>query len=514
VAEFLQLHARPIGKASMFSDERASELMDQIMEMSMKRCALMVSTLLALAGLVQAQPAIPPATFPATASQPATQPDMAGNRVRTLEVDGNARTYLVHLPPKFDGKKPAPVVLIFHGAWANAAIQAAFSGMSKKADIAGFVAVYPNGLGGTFNAWAKPSATGRPADDVKFVSRLLDDLATFINVDAKRVYATGMSNGGMMCYRLAAELSDRIAAVAPVAGTLCIDKPSPTRPVPVIHFHGTADTLVPFNGPDQRTPKFLNFKSVEDTVRTWVDLNGCPEKPETTNLSDTAKDGTTVTRKVYGPGKDGAEVILYVIEGGGHTWPGQNPIVGFLGKSTGDIVANDLIWEFFQKHPMKAAPAGASAGGEAFEAKCQRAADGVKITVEDGRAIFTVTSPAGIGKATIDCKGVQWPKQIVLRLQLRGLESLEVSCGDAAVSAAVSSHGDFATRQHLLKNGKEGSPLTKDSPYWLAVRMLDASGKSAKGLPGKDGCFEVTIPKAFLDEKPKTMKLSWIDFYR
>ena len=294
-----------------------------------------------------------PASNPTTTSQPASQPDAPGDHVRTLELDGNTRTYIVHVPPKYDAKKPTPVLVNIHGALASAQIQAIFSGMNRKADTAGFVVVYPNGMGTTFNAWAKPASTGRPADDVKFVAKILDDVATVINVDSKRVYATGMSNGGMMCYRLAAELSDRIAAIAPVAGTLCIDKPSPKRPVPVIHFHGTADTLVPFNGPDQRTPKFITMKSVEDTVLTWVKLDGCPEKPETTKLDDTAKDGTTVTRKVYGPGKDGAEVVLYVIEGGGHTWPGQSTIFGFLGKSTKNIVANDLIWEFFEKHPMK-----------------------------------------------------------------------------------------------------------------------------------------------------------------
>jgi polyhydroxybutyrate depolymerase len=158
----------------------------------------------------------------------------------------------------------------------------------------------------------------------------------------------------MMVYRLAAELSDRIAAIAPVSGTLCVEQPNPKRPVPVIHFHGAADTIVPFNGPNGRTPRFLKFQSVDSTVRTWAKLDGCPEEPKITKLPDTAKDGTTVTRKVYGPGKEGAEVVLYVIEGGGHTWPGQEPMVGFLGKSTKNISANDLIWEFFQKHPMKA----------------------------------------------------------------------------------------------------------------------------------------------------------------
>jgi polyhydroxybutyrate depolymerase len=174
-----------------------------------------------------------------------------------------------------------------------------------------------------------------------------------VNVDPKRVYATGMSNGGMMCYRLAAELSDRIAAIAPVAGTMAIDNYNPQRPVPVMHFHGKADNMVPFAGPSGRTPKFLGFKSVDDTITVVAKANGCPEEPRTEELPDKAGDGTTVTKKTYGPGKDGAEVVLFVIEGGGHTWPGQQPPVGFIGKSTKNISANDMIWEFFEKHPMK-----------------------------------------------------------------------------------------------------------------------------------------------------------------
>ena len=190
-------------------------------------------------------------------------------------------------------------------------------------------------------------------DDVKFVSMLLDDLATVVNVDPKRVYATGMSNGGMMCYRLAAELSDRIAAIAPVSGTMAIPDYKPKRPVPVMHFHGTADTIVPFSGPSGRTPKFLTFKSVEETIRLCAEANGCPETPTVTDLPDDIEDGTTVKQKTFGPGTDGAEVVLVEIEGGGHTWPGQEPPVRFIGKSTKDISANDLMWEFFQKHPMK-----------------------------------------------------------------------------------------------------------------------------------------------------------------
>ena len=189
------------------------------------------------------------------------------------------------------------------------------------------------------------------ADDVAFIGKLLDDLGTVVKVDEKRVYACGMSNGAMMCYRLAAELSDRIAAIAPVAGTIAIEESKPKRPVPVIHFHGTKDTFVPF---EMAKGKRLvhEAQGVEDSIQTWVKLNGCDEKPKTDVLS---KDGDEmkVTRKTYGGGKDGAEVVLIVIEDGGHTWPGQKPPVSFMGKSAMNISANDLMWEFFQKHPMK-----------------------------------------------------------------------------------------------------------------------------------------------------------------
>jgi polyhydroxybutyrate depolymerase len=292
-------------------------------------------------------------------TRPATQPSagIPGHELRTVDVNDTPRFYLLHLPPAYDPKKPTPVVLAFHGAAMNGGMMVGFSGLSKKADEAGFVVVYPygTGVGGvflTFNAWADPRPQG-PADDVAYTAKLLDDLATVVNVDTKRVFATGMSNGAMMCYRLAAELSDRIAAIAPVAGTLAIPQCNPKRPVPVMHFHGTADRIVPFNGPDQRTTRFIRMKSVEETIQIWVKLNGCPVEPKITDLPDTAHDGTSIRKQVYGPGTDGAEVVLLAINGAGHTWPGMQPPVGFIGKSTKNIWANELIWEFFSRHPMK-----------------------------------------------------------------------------------------------------------------------------------------------------------------
>ena len=173
-----------------------------------------------------------------------------------------------------------------------------------------------------------------------------------LNVDSGRIFATGMSNGGMMCYRLAAELSERIAAIAPVAGTMAGAEAKPKRPVPLLHFHGTEDPLVPFGGPDQRVPKLLTFKSVEDSVTAWVKLNGCQEEPLIEELPDIADDGTKVTRKTY-RNDAGAEVVLVIVTGGGHTWPGRQLPVKLMGRSTRDISATDMIWDFFVRHPLK-----------------------------------------------------------------------------------------------------------------------------------------------------------------
>jgi len=286
-------------------------------------------------------------------AQPA--PLTPGDHTRTLQVDGQARDYLVHVPPTYEPAKPTPVVLIFHGAGMNAGMMQRFSGMSGKADEAGFLAVYPNGTGAgpflTFNSGGVEwQVIKKQPNDVAFVSQLLDDLATVTSVDSKRVYATGLSNGGMMCYRLAAALSDRIAAIAPVAGTMAVNDAQPTRPVPVLHFHGTEDRLVPYGGPDARVPKFLTFKSVDETVATWVKLNGCQPEPVVEELPDTADDGTKATRKTY-RGGNGAEVVLVTIAGGGHTWPGRGAPFLLIGRSTRDISANDMIWEFFSRHP-------------------------------------------------------------------------------------------------------------------------------------------------------------------
>jgi polyhydroxybutyrate depolymerase len=231
--------------------------------------------------------------------------------------------------------------------------------MNATADEKNFIAVYPNGTGfWLFLNWNAGGVTGPRGEglpnDVAFLSALIDDVAAQTPIDSNRVFAAGISNGGMMCYRLAAELSDRIAAIAPVAGTMTTPDPQPTRPVPIIHFHGTKDRIVPSDGPAPGTPDFLTFFTVEDTLRTWCEINGCDfSSPVETQLPDVANDGTTVHRAIYGPGTNGAEIISLTIENGGHTWPGRSSLLGFLlGRSTRDISANELIWEFFERHPL------------------------------------------------------------------------------------------------------------------------------------------------------------------
>lgn len=235
-----------------------------------------------------------------------------------------------------------------------------FSGMSEKADEAGFVAVYPSGSGRlekvlTFNGGnCYGYAQLQKIDDVAFTRALLDDLAKALPIDEKRIFATGMSNGGIISYRLASELSERIAAIAPVGGPMGTETCQPKRPVPVMHFHGTDDKFAPFKGgKGEDSLTGTPFYSVEHSINAWVKANGCDEKPTETELPDKVDDGTRVTRKAWANGREGSEVVLFEIQGGGHTWPGRLAAVKFLGTSTRDINANDLMLEFFQKHPRK-----------------------------------------------------------------------------------------------------------------------------------------------------------------
>jgi polyhydroxybutyrate depolymerase len=285
-----------------------------------------------------------------------------GNSItRTVKAGSLERRTLVYIPRGYDRSRPTPLVVAFHGGGGNPENMVSFCGLNAKADQAGFIVAYPYGTGRlpnrllTFNGGnCCGYAMEHAIDDVGFVRAMLDDLASIAKVDANRVYATGMSNGGIMAYRVASELADRFAAIAPVGGPMGTLTCAPSRPVAVMHFHGTADAQAPFNGGQGQGNPLTDvrpvFLSVQHSLDQWIKANGCDAVPAAVPLPDIASDGTSVLRKTWSGGKDGSEVVLIEITGGGHTWPGQEPRLDRLGASTKDISANDLMWEFFERH--------------------------------------------------------------------------------------------------------------------------------------------------------------------
>lgn len=283
----------------------------------------------------------------------------AGNLERSLKVGGKERRYEVHVPPQYKRGNPTPVVLVWHGGGGFPAAVAKQSHMDEVSDKHGFLVVYPAGSGIfsgkllTFNAGACCDyAVKNKIDDIEFTRAMLDDLARDYTVDPKRIYSTGISNGAMMSYRLACELSDRIAAIAPVSGVLGVSCDTPGRAVSVMHFHGTADANSPFaGGRGKHSVSQVEFRSAPDTVAFWVKRNGCPKE----SASSKTKGAATETR--YGPGRDDSEVAFWKIEGGGHAWPGGDWASRLEGRIVGpvnrDIFASELMWDFFAKHPMK-----------------------------------------------------------------------------------------------------------------------------------------------------------------
>lgn len=279
-----------------------------------------------------------------------------------LRHDGRTRTYEVHLPPKYDGKTPLPVVLNLHGGGGNATVQRRQSRMDATADQNGFIVVYPEGTSGlgrlyTWNAGICCSyAKNQNVDDVGFIAAILDELPKQYVVDSSRVYATGMSNGAMMCYRLACELSDRITAICGVASTMGVDGPRPKRPVPVMQIHGLKDPNALFaGGIGPNAISRVQHRSVRDVIRWWCEVNHCDLKPAEVSRT------TDYEMERYAPpaGQDGAPVVLYMLFEGGHTWPGGVDVTPRLGtgKLIASFSADQTMWDFFRQFSLPDAAA-------------------------------------------------------------------------------------------------------------------------------------------------------------
>ena len=288
---------------------------------------------------------------PQLPSDPAETKITAPGTYRFSFVHGSlTRHYIVHVPANLPRGKPAPLLLSLHGGGGNMDNQANSRGLKEKADQAGFVAVFPNGLSrfpnGVRATWNAGGCCGKAAetkvDDVSFLREVIERVSRQMTIDRSRIYSTGMSNGAMMSYRLACELPTLIRAIAPVAGTDNTIACKPSRPVPVILFHARDDSHVSFNGgagPDSIAG--VNFTSVPATVAKWVALNrAAPMAKRVLTVP-----GATCDRHAASPG--GAPVEVCITESGSHSWPGtpsdrdnKNPSMA--------ISANDLMWQFFQ----------------------------------------------------------------------------------------------------------------------------------------------------------------------
>jgi len=183
-------------------------------------------------------------------------------------------------------------------------------------------------------------------DDVGFVRALIEELSTIISIDPDRIYATGFSNGSIMVYRLACELSDQIAAIGPIGATQILEDEQachPGRSVPVIHFHGTADRLNPYAG--GATQAGFQFISMDDAIQFWVDKNECSDQVQRTEAG-------SIVHDLYAPCLQNSAVELYTILDGEHAWPGGEAVSPQVGEPTMEISATSLMWEFFVSHPM------------------------------------------------------------------------------------------------------------------------------------------------------------------
>jgi polyhydroxybutyrate depolymerase len=262
--------------------------------------------------------------------------------------EGMQRDYILYVPASYSGAVSVPLVLNFHGFGSNATEQMWYGDFRSIADTAGFLIVHPEGtlFNGTSHWNVGGWTVGSTVDDVGFTSALIDSLSTTYNIDGTRVFSTGMSNGGFMSFLLACQLSERIAAIASVTGSMTpetYNNGNPQHPMPVMQIHGTADNLVPYEG-------VFYAKSIVDVLNYWITYNNCDLTPEFTELEDIdPDDGSTVESYIYGGGDNGVTVEHFKILGGGHTWPGN----AYGGEGTNyDMDASLEIWKFFSKYDI------------------------------------------------------------------------------------------------------------------------------------------------------------------
>ena len=286
------------------------------------------------------------------------------NKREYLSINGEKRSYIIHVPESYDETMPTPLVLVLHGGGGNAKNIENVSGFNEKADEEGFIVVYPDGTGRfqrkllTWNAgFCCGYALENNIDDVFFIRSLIEHIQQEYTINESRIYVTGLSNGGIMTYRIGAELSDIIAAITPVAsqiGGQATEEESIWRipeseyPVSVMAFNGMQDKRVPYDGgpPIENGSHVYSWMSVNESITFWVEQNQCLSFPQR-NISASGN----IIIDTYSGGKNSSEVVLVTIVDGTHSWPGGQKGWDKGDEPTTEISATDMMWDFFSDHP-------------------------------------------------------------------------------------------------------------------------------------------------------------------
>jgi len=271
----------------------------------------------------------------------------------TISVGGAVREYYVYRAPGADTSQPAPLLLVFHGGGSSALAAAARYGFNALAGEAGAVVVYPEGLNGH---WADGRGVFRDGDDVAFTKTLVARLRQRLRIDARRIYATGHSNGAIFVNTLACRVPDVFAAIGAMAGTIPLNDVDQCRsagPVSVIEIHGTADPLTLYAGGTIGVNRGAISGAV-NSIAVWAAVDGCRLVPRWEPLAPIVpSDPTRVAKQEFSGCRDGREVVLYAIDGAGHAWPGGVSALPetAVGPTTRQLDATRVIWDFFMAHP-------------------------------------------------------------------------------------------------------------------------------------------------------------------
>jgi polyhydroxybutyrate depolymerase len=296
-----------------------------------------------------------------------------------VQINDHTRTYVVHLPQGYDSQQHYPVVILLHGRDQDAAEMARLTHFNEFADRDSIIAVYPNAANGRWalggseprpyrsGPYRRPGVWGpgypprgqrpEPGDrregaprnqDMQFLHRMLNKLATHYSVDTRRIYAAGLGEGGFMALRIGCNMADHIAAIAAVAAAMprtlnCV----PSRPIPVLLMNGTDDPIVHYNG-GRYKDSMLHLLSAEDSAKEWARLNHCSEKPSESKLPSLQNGGKDTKVYLFDGCHENAQVVLYAVKNGGHTWPGGEPYMNEkeIGKTSNALNANETIWSF------------------------------------------------------------------------------------------------------------------------------------------------------------------------